>query len=70
MKYEFNKGTLAIVPNEENSCLVYEDDERYIIADSAFHVMEESCIYFGSRKTVKGSENESGCPGVCTAVPG
>ena len=27
MKYEFNKGTLAIVPNEENSCLVYEDEE-------------------------------------------
>lgn len=48
MKYEFNKGTLAIVPNEENSCLVYEDEERYIIADSAFHVMEESCKYFGS----------------------
>ena len=48
MKYEFNKGTLAIVPNEENSCLVYEDEERYIISDSAFHVMEESCKYFGS----------------------
>ena len=48
MKYEFNKGTLAIVPNEENSCLVYEDEERYIISDSTFHVMEESCKYFGS----------------------
>lgn len=48
MKYEFSKGTLAIVPNENESSLVYEDDDRYIIAQTPFKIMEESCKYFGS----------------------
>lgn len=48
MKYEISKGTLAIVPNEANSSLVYEDDERYIIEQKPFSIMEESCMYFGS----------------------
>ena len=48
MKYEVSNGTLAIVPNEEESSLVYEDEERYIIEQSPFKIMEESCKYFGS----------------------
>ena len=48
MKYEFSKGTLAVVPNEEESSLVYEDDDRYIIDQTPFKIMEESCKYFGS----------------------
>ncbi len=48
MKYEFSKGTLAIVPNENESSLVYEDDDRYIIDQTPFKIMEESCKYFGS----------------------
>ncbi|MBQ2910218.1 MAG: competence protein ComK [Bacilli bacterium] len=48
MKYEISKGTLAIVPNEKDSSLVYEDEERYIINDSPFKIMEDSCKYFGS----------------------
>lgn len=48
MKYEFNKGTLAIVPNENDSSLVYEDEERYIIYEKPFNIMDESCRYFGS----------------------
>lgn len=48
MKYEVSNGTLAIVPNEEKSSLVYEDDERFIIEQSPFRIMEESCKYFGS----------------------
>ena len=47
MKYEISKGTLAIVPNEEKS-MVYEDGERYIIDETPFNIMEESCLYFGS----------------------
>ena len=52
MKYEFNKGTLAIVPNEKESSLVYEDDERYIVDSNPYKIMEDSCKYFGS--TYKG----------------
>lgn len=48
MKYEFSKGTLAIVPNENESSLVYEDDDRYIVDQTPFKIMEESCKYFGS----------------------
>ena len=48
MKYEVSNGTLAIVPNEKESSLVYEDEERYIIEQSPFKIMEESCKYFGS----------------------
>lgn len=48
MKYEFSKGTLAIVPNENESSLVYEDNDRYIIDQTPFKIMEESCKYFGS----------------------
>ena len=48
MKYEFSKGTLAIVPNEKDGSLVYEDDERYIIHSKPFNIMDESCKYFGS----------------------
>ena len=48
MKYEVSKGTLAIVPNNEESSLVYEDEERYIIKEKPFKIMEDSCKYFGS----------------------
>ena len=55
MKYEFSRGTLAILPNDNNGSLVYEDDNRYVIDDTPFHIMEESCKYFGS--TYEGRKN-------------
>lgn len=48
MKYEVSNGTLAIVPNEEFNSVVYEDDDRYIVEQTPFKIMEESCKYFGS----------------------
>ena len=48
MKYEISKGTLAILPNENEKSVVYEDGERYIIDQKPFNIMEESCLYFGS----------------------
>jgi len=47
-KYEFSRGTLAIVPNDSDTSLVLEDNERYIVQDKPFNIMEESCRYFGS----------------------
>jgi competence protein ComK len=55
MNYEINKGTLAIVPTEKNSSVVYEDDEKYVVESNPFHIMEESCKYFGS--TYEGRKN-------------
>lgn len=48
MKYEISEGTLAIVPNERETSLIYEDDERYFINQTPFKIMEDSCKYFGS----------------------
>ena len=48
MKYEINNGTLAIVPTDNNSSLVYEDDTRYMISEKPYQIMEDSCRYFGS----------------------
>ena len=57
MKYEISKGTLAIVPEQEDKSLVYEDDEKYIIEESPYKIMEDSCKYFGS--TYKGRKESS-----------
>ena len=57
MKYEVSNGTLAIVPNEMESSLVYEDEERYIVEQTPFKIMEESCKYFGS--TYEGRKNSA-----------
>lgn len=48
MKYEISKGTLAIMPNKDNNSLVFEDDDRYLISQTPFQIMESSCLYFGS----------------------
>lgn len=55
LKYEISRGTLAIVPNEFENSLVYEDDERYLVDETPFQIMEESCKYFGS--TYEGRKN-------------
>ncbi len=55
MKYEISNGTLAVVPNDNNSSVVYEDEERYIIEELPFKIMEDSCKYFGS--TYKGRKD-------------
>ena len=57
MNYEISQGTLAIIPNEDQNSLVYEDDERFIVNEKPFKVMEESCKYFGS--TYKGRKDSA-----------
>ena len=48
MSYEISKGTLAIVPKENNGSIIYEDNEKYVVRENPFSIMEESCKYFGS----------------------
>jgi len=48
LNYEISKGTLAVVPNEFEKSIVYEDEEKYFVDQSPFQIMEESCKYFGS----------------------
>lgn len=55
MKYEISRGTLAILPENKENSIVYEDDNKYIIDQTPFNIMEESCKYFGS--TYEGRKN-------------
>ena len=55
MKYEISKGTFAIVPNNDSNSLVYEDEERFLIEETPYEIMESSCKYFGS--TYEGRKN-------------
>ena len=48
MKYEINEGTLAIVPIGSEKSKVFEDQRSYVVAESPYQIMEESCKYFGS----------------------
>ncbi|MBQ6538660.1 MAG: competence protein ComK [Bacilli bacterium] len=57
MNYEISQGTLAIIPNEDQNSLVYEDEERFIVEETPFKIMEESCKYFGS--TYKGRKDSA-----------
>lgn len=54
MKYEISKGTLAVLPND-NGSLVLEDGDRYLVEQTPFSIMEDSCKYFGS--TYEGRKN-------------
>lgn len=57
MNYEISQGTLAIIPNDDQNSLVYEDEERFIVKETPFKIMEESCKYFGS--TYKGRKDSA-----------
>lgn len=48
MKYEINEGTLAIMPMDSERSKVLEDEIQYVIEESPFQIMDESCKYFGS----------------------
>src|SRR5574344_330727 len=51
--YEISKGTLAVIPVNKEKSLVYEDDDRYLVNQSPFDIMEKSCLYFGSTYEVR-----------------
>lgn len=48
MEYEFNKGTLAIIPNGEEASIVYEDFTQFNVNKNPYSIMEDSCMYYGS----------------------
>ncbi len=48
MSYEISEGTLAIVPENEDTSKVLEDNKEYVIDKNPFQIMDESCKYFGS----------------------
>ena len=47
-EYEINEGTLALITQDEDTTIVYEDDRIFSVSKNANEIMEDSCSYFGS----------------------
>jgi len=46
--YEIGTNTVAIVPMDENTSRVYEDEEEYIVKQSANSIIKNNCEFYGS----------------------
>ena len=46
--YEINKSTLALIPQDEETTMVYEMDDEFLVKKSTFNIIDASCRYFGS----------------------
>ena len=48
MDYEINSSTLAIIPIDEETSKVYEEEEEYIIKKSSNSIIKYNCEFYGS----------------------
>jgi len=46
--YEINSATLAIVPIDEETSKVYEEEVEYIVKKSSNSIIKKSCEFYGS----------------------
>ena len=46
--YEIGLNTVAIIPLDENTSRVYEDEEEYIVKKSANSIIKSNCEFYGS----------------------
>ena len=46
--YEINSSTLAIVPIDEETSKVYEEEAEYIVNRSSNSIIKDSCEFYGS----------------------
>lgn len=63
--YEINSSTLAIIPIDENTSRVYEEEESYIIKKSSNSIIKDSCEFYGSTYEGRciGTKNLTGIKG-------
>lgn len=47
-KYEINEKTVAIIPVDNKSTKVIEEDSSFLVNNSCMKIIEESCEFFGS----------------------
>lgn len=47
-QYEINASTLAIIPIDENTTQIVEQEEAFTISKNSLEVIDGSCRYFGS----------------------
>ena len=50
--YEINEETLAVLPVDYEKTKIIEKNREYLVEKSAYSIMDESCIFYGS--TYKG----------------
>ena len=48
MEYEINSSTMAIIPIDENTSKVYEEEDEYIVKKSSNGIIKENCEFYGS----------------------
>jgi competence protein ComK len=46
--YEISRNTLAIIPIDEFTCHIIEEDNSFIVSKSSSEVIDDSCKFFGS----------------------
>ena len=46
--YEINSATLAVIPVDEETSMVYEEEESYVVKKSSNSIIKDSCEYYGS----------------------
>jgi competence protein ComK len=47
-KYEINSSTQAIVPLNDYSSVIYEDNEQFIVSEASNKIIKSNCGYYGS----------------------
>ena len=48
MEYEINSSTLAIIPIDNTTSKIYEEESEYIIKKSSNSIIKENCEFYGS----------------------
>ena len=48
MDYEISSATLAIIPIDETTSKVYEEESEYIVKRSANSIIKDNCEFYGS----------------------
>lgn len=46
--YELNEETYAVIGNLQGNTKIIEKDDEYIINNTAYRIMDDSCQYYGS----------------------
>ena len=47
-KYEVNNDTVAVLGIDKSTSRVIENKKEYLVENNSYHIMDESCKYFGS----------------------
>lgn len=48
MEYEINSSTLAIIPIDNTTSKIYEEESEYIVKKSSNSIIKENCEFYGS----------------------